>query len=364
MKNWFLIQYFIFFIVACIFIACNNKNIFTIDVNEIDCSFYKDTLIGKQTNLELMGADEVICHNNYLLVLTGNPKGQLCIYDINKKEVLANICSRGRAKNEFISPISFSKQIYEKNDHVFFPLYDNRNSIKVVDITESVKSKKTIIAWEKEIDEPLSKKQQIILDNTQFFNYYPLSYDDPRDFIYEAPFFTVEKDGREKKIGVFGKVAQYNNPALPLELYNGLIRINPSCEKIIYSLGAGISYMFLFNVKRKNVNCFHQKDALTFDGSFPDNLYEECRINAYDASVSDNYIVTLSADSSSKDLEENRNSFPVIRFYTWDGFFLGGAVLGQKIHSIAFDEINGLLWGLDRTTEKIYSFNVKGIYGE
>ena len=120
--------------------------------------------------------------------------------------------------------------------------------------------------------------------------------------------------------------------------------------------------MFIFDLKTKDVICNHQKDALTFESHFPDNLYEECIIGAYDATVTDNIVVALCADSSSKDLEENDNSLPRIRFYSWEGEYLGGVILDKKVSSIAFDETNDLLFGLYGKTEDIYVFNVKGIY--
>ena len=126
--------------------SCSDKSHYAFPIKEID--FVNKTsgvLEGKPLNLDILGPREILICDTLLLVTTENPAGQLKVYSLNSFEELANLCTKGRAQNEFIEPYLISRNYGLKDGHITLWLTDNITTMKKVDITESIKKRSTVI---------------------------------------------------------------------------------------------------------------------------------------------------------------------------------------------------------------------------
>lgn len=103
-----------------------------------------DTLIGIPV-MDVMGTQNIYSYDSLLFVEGRDPMSQLGVYSCNTSQLVANLCIKGRAKNEFLYPRSWCKQLYKKDNHVMLIMSNDDYEMKAIDITISVEQKHTVI---------------------------------------------------------------------------------------------------------------------------------------------------------------------------------------------------------------------------
>lgn len=99
-----------------------------------------------------MGIYSLICCDPYYVALAEDPRGYIFVYS-QDWELLDVFCHKGRAANEFVlRPETLHKQSFTNGDgHVMIPFMDLR-LIKILDITESLRTHKPVFAQIRDFD--------------------------------------------------------------------------------------------------------------------------------------------------------------------------------------------------------------------
>ena len=113
------------------------------------------TIEGVPVDIEMPLSVRGMVHCDSLnIVLTEDPRGYVFVYS-DSWQLLDMFVHKGRARNEFLgSPAMNSNQIFKGADgHILLPLSDqNANMIKLLDITESLASHRTVITDVREFE--------------------------------------------------------------------------------------------------------------------------------------------------------------------------------------------------------------------
>lgn len=342
--------------------SCNQKSHYAFETKEIDFVNKTSGVIeGKPLNIDILGSREILICDTLLLVTTENPNGQLKVLSINSFEELANLCTKGRAKNEFIEPYLISRNYELKEGHISLWLTDNITTMKKVDITESIKKRSTVIL-QKDICMSGSKGNFVLIDNDvkKRFVYNKSKEDKVKNGIFNAPTFSIEIDGEpSRELIVYPKAMDTEISGFHFYNYNGKMYKHPDKNLVFQGLQS-MDYILFFDLDKKKNWAIHQKGSLSFD----DVILEDNKdIDYYHFSHLDynsDYIMFLYvAGDYSKNVENyGVDSKAELLIFDWDGNYLGGAKLGSPVSRIAFDKRRQLLIGLDCNDDKFYSFDL------
>ena len=346
-------------VIILLVLSCGKKNQLLLPTKEIGTLPSNiDTIHGAEVNLEILGAKEIYAFDNYLYVETKDPGSFLKVFSLGDYHHLADLCSRGRANNEFISPRSVCKQLYKQDDKIMLVMFDNQITVKTIDITESIAQNTTKI--HKTEDAILhSGRGSCLYNNTtdEWFVHKKVSYVDPRDHIYYPPRFYFIKGNKEEEIPVFKRMMSFpENTDYPLFVYDGDLRLKPDGSKISFT-SFNMPYILIFDANKKNGIAVHEMGKLSFYDDYPSDDLTDIDLFYLDACVTDDYIICLCGDGKQNDYDEFKR--PVVRFFSWEGEYLFGFYIDQRTYNIAYDRINRKVIGLDTRTEKIYEYDIK-----
>jgi hypothetical protein len=131
---------------SLILISCGDKY-FTLDAEELVLPESFVEIDHEPLNLNIMGSNDLIIYDTLMFVITSNPDGHLYVFSTNTKRLLMQLCKQGRASNEFMQPFFSAKQILANNSSILLPLVNNATQLKVVNISESLKTGNTIVEY-------------------------------------------------------------------------------------------------------------------------------------------------------------------------------------------------------------------------
>lgn len=342
--------------------SCNQKSHYAFETKEIDFLNCTGNIIeGKPLNIDILGSREILICDTLLLVTTDNPNGQLKVYSLNSYEELANLCTKGRAKNEFIEPYLISRNYELKDGHISLWLTDNITTMKKVDITESIKKQSTVIL-QKDICMSGSKGNFVLIDNDvkKRFVYKKSKEDIVENGIFSVPTYSTEIDGEtSRELIVYPKIMDSGIPGYQYYNYNGKLYKHPD-KNLVFQALQKMDYILFFDLDNKKNWAIHQKGSLSFDDVI---LADTKELNYYHFSHLDynsDYIMFLYvAGDYSKNVENyGVDSKPELLIFDWDGNYLAGAKLSLPVSRIAFDKRRQILIGLDFNDDKFYSFDL------
>ena len=346
-------------ILVILVLSCSKKNQLLLPTKEIGpLPSNIDTIHGVAVNMDILGAKEIYSFDGLLFVETKNPSSFLKIFSIGDYQHLVDLCTKGRANNEFISPKSVCKQIYKHDDKIMLVMFDNQIIQKTIDITESIAKKTTVIHKTEEAKLHTGRGYCLYNNNTdEWFVYKKVSYIDPRDHLYYPPRFYYLRGNKEEDIPVFKKMMDFpENTDYPLFVYEGDLRLKPDGSKISFTF-FNMPYFFIFDTNQKNGVAFHEMEKLSFYDDYPSDDLTDIDLFYLDTCVTDDYIICLCGNGKQNDYDEFKR--PIIRFFNWDGEYLFGFYIDQRTYNIAFDRNHQKVIGLDTRTEKIFEYDVE-----
>ena len=119
-------------------VSCEPKQYIVSEVTEVDVSAVPEIeLQGITTNLDIMGATEIGIIDNYFVVATTDPNGQIRVFDKNSLKELAILCPEGRSRTDLMHPYLQSLQLVNKNDLPTLLMVDNNSVIKSIKIQDT-----------------------------------------------------------------------------------------------------------------------------------------------------------------------------------------------------------------------------------
>ena len=354
-------KHLLLFGIVFLFFSCKKEKLL---VPAIDMTYsvnFADTVFGQPVISNAIGTTNLYCIDSLLFLESTDPNGQLKAYSMNDYNIIANLCCKGRARNEFINPTSSCKQFFRREGHIFLLMYDNYSNIKMIDITESIKKKTTVV---ENVESAIvnSRKGFSIYVSSQekWFNYYKISYIDPRDG-YNPARFTISNNEKEKEIPIYGDAMELSegNEGLKNFVYEGSMRIKPDQSKIVFTTFY-MPYMFIFDVKNGGVTVFHEKDKLSYCNPYPE-IEDWTAIEYFygDITVTDDYIICSCPYGTQGDYIDPARR-PCIRIFNWEGEYLSNFFVDRRIFSITYDEEKKILYGLDTSEgqETIYKYDI------
>ncbi|MBR4793915.1 MAG: hypothetical protein IK038_09665 [Bacteroidaceae bacterium] len=343
-------------------LSCQNDQVLLLPTKEQ--SLYNeryDTLIRNSLSITELGASSIYAHDGFLFVERNDPKSQLVVYSCKSNEPVAYLCAKGRAKNEFNSAHSYCKQFTTFNEKKCLLMGDEKTlDIKFIDIEKSINQKTTVIEEVKQV--PLASRNTgysvIDTDHNKWFNHL-LLYINPLEDYMEAPKFTITTNRKEKEVKTFGNTMDLTEDLLYV-LYQGKMRISPDETKVVFAY-IGMHYFFIYDLENNSGIAVHDTLKMTFDNPDEKSLKNDIDMFALDIVTTNNYIAILCPNNTVTNYYGQMECCPILRFFDWEGNYLTGVVLDNKIHEIAYDESSKKLYGLNIISEEIIQYDLSNI---
>lgn len=341
------------------FNSCDRRNL-VIEVKDVDYS-NNDKLILSSTDCgEIIGVTDIFISDTLLLVITNDDKGQLKVLRTRDLSLVVDLCRRGRASDEFTQrPVRNFWEIYEKDGCIVMPLIDGVSTLKELNITESVIHGRTVIN-KKEERPPFMNCEIMRINDEKSLYYYPVSNDDPQSEKYYPPKYYIVDNESKSEIKVFSKIMDAVWPSAVINAQTGIMHKHPNKNLFVQNFER-MDYLIYFDLNNNHYYAIHQKGSHTFDDVLPgrEEYKKKWRKCFTDAVVTNNYIISLYWNDDY--CEENINTGEkksIIKVFDWNGNYVYGAKLDKAVHSIAYDEIHNILFGINRSTEKLFSFKL------
>ena len=351
-----------FFLSATVFISLiscsDNKGgeYFSFPVKEVD---YLDkcgpAVSGTPVSWSPLGSEDFVIKDSLCLVVTSDPEGMLKVISLNSNSLIGNFCTKGRAGNEFNRVVDILDQPYVKEGDIFYPLMDNDffySPVKVVNISESLRKKSTVIGDTFETD----GRHCTLLDNdkNRQFIVYEVGPEESENLGDKAPeIYALVENGVENEINVFPKRMKGADDRLMFAPYGGAMFKHPG-RNVVAQLMSGMDYIIFFDFEKNKHFAIHQKGTPSFDDEYPGLGRNQMFFT--DAAVSDNYLFALYWNEGNVWEPNTNDNRPEILVFDWKGNFLGGCRLGERITSIEYDAARDVIYGLSRSTETIYTY--------
>ena len=371
-------------LVIVILVASCNKSRILVDVHEVDFINKSEiTLKGTPVNAELpIGMRDLAMFDSYLIVLSGGTDAQMSVYS-DDWNLLGRFCYIGRAKNEFVSsPYMISKQsLRGDNGHTLIPLIQGRSGIKVLDLEQSIESQRTVINTEtdyKAYKETELKEENGTVKFSIGFSFVFL--DDRLDRTFESyrPIFMNDRLFFEPGYAVMHDTVQIKYQKFLSDFYandvdqiHGVLYKHPK-RNLVIDVFPYIDYIMFNDLDKDRTFAIHQQGSLSFDDQLERAKYEvvsndgenvrvvNTTIPHFAAAVClDSYFMVLYyAGEYSTNVSDINKAAPELLFFDWDGNFQKSVKLDTRIGSMAYDEKNKVLYGLDIDNDRIISFDL------
>lgn len=334
-----------------------NKTRYSFEVKELDFINSSDTILtGTKVDLDVLSMDEVIIADSLLIITSKDPNGYIKIFNKYTNDSLLFILKEGRARNEAHFPITSSKQVYYKGNDLIIPMWDSNDRLMEVNITKSLRSGRTEIGSVQE-SASFTRVRSVILnsDISSTFDYQKGGIDP-----IVTPKYFIRNGKKQKEIKVFPSIVDFEEPDKQLGLYFGCPYLNKQ-ENIVVQPLQYLNYILFFNLESLECFAIHQMDSKSFDDKLDMSYdYPMCFC---DCVICDDFFILLH-----KRVSEEKGEKAVydkeIMLFDWNGSFLYSAILKEKVNSIGYDEERKLLYGLNRSKDIIYTYNIASIVDE
>lgn len=339
---------------SLILISCGDKY-FTLDAEELVLPESFVEIDHEPLDLNIMGSNDLIIYDTLMFVITSNPDGHLYVFSTNTKRLLMQLCKQGRASNEFMQPFFSAKQILVNNSSILLPLVNNATQLKVVNISESLKTGNTIVEYTE--PHPFVSDANVLIGDSEgdrLIAWNPRS-DNPFEGPIHAPKIEYKnKDKVLKTYRFFPKLMETEQDFEVLNLCAWTTRKQPEGDLIVqtfYRMG----YLLITNYKTGESKAIHIAGTPTFD----DYISKDNLPGRYfgDVVVTKDRIIAIYLGGSS--IRESIVPQHILIF-DLDGNLLSSAFLGKDvaIHSIAYDENTKTLYATDIMKDTMCTFDI------
>lgn len=331
-----------------------NLRVETFEMDFVNSSQFE--VKGQLLKKEIPGLQSIIVYDSILIALTTNPNAQLQVFSTNTMEEIGSFCKKGRASNEFFNVFSVTNQIYERSGHIILPLIDNMNDVKEVDITESLRNKKTIIG-KKDVCLGAGLGYSFYLDNTIGDSRFELLNnrfdgvevtDVPCKYIIKGP------GKRENELKIFNRLVEVDDKSEIVCPFESTVIKHPTKNLFVNAFGC-MDYLIFFDIENDRIFAIHQEGAPTFD----DKFQNKCSDLFFNGGCATEKFIFLTYCHSKKTLADEKNGKKVqdILIFNWNGSFVKGIKLDKRLRSIGFDEKKGRLYGMT-PKEELYEYDL------
>ena len=367
-------------------LSCKNQSRLLLDVKEVDFVNKSDvTLHGTEVVADwpLDVRYMAVC-DSFLLVLSGEENNMFYVYS-DELELKGRFCNRGRARNEFMSgPAWFSAQILrDAHGDAIIPLQDRMYGVKAIDLQRSLEAQTAVIAAQNDFksiniierrDENTGYRTRmtiaisnLFLDNdiNRRFEYYnPVVID---DVIYNEPRYVVAQDTTQvKEIRLLSRFE-----ALDYDYVGGNLCKHPSRNLIVQPF-RNMDYIMFFDLDNDRNFAVHQVGSLSFEDDLP--VVEDVIVQHGNGIISSKdprvdhfvevacaesfFMVTYYSGDYTLGQPDPENGAPELLLFDWDGNFLRSVKLDTHVSRMAYDEKKQLLYVIDFSTDRVFSYDL------
>lgn len=341
------------------FTSCTESTYYAPDkIKYINTKTINDSLKPELLPFSVLAPYQISFIDSLLVIITKNPSEFISIVNTKNDSLIANICNEGRGPNEYIKP--FSLKQYGKNKTGDQLLYvTNLIMIKPLNITRSILENKAVC----ENPIPINTRHidPFLLPQDTKFIKQQVTYNDPRENIFYPPKYIFKNSSETEEYNIYPDIIKNTSfPALPLSLYDGVIRIKPDLTKIVDVMG----YLDIINIidpQLKTCTGIVEQDTYSFeDLSYlsMDKVLKTVKYCVLDVSVTNEYIIVLydgrNVDNADNQIEKLK---PTLKIFNWEGDFLQGYQLSEPLHRIAYDETHKYIYGFDME-ENFYRYKL------
>ena len=373
-----------FAVTLSLLLACKQKP--SIEVREIDFLNKAETTVhGVPVNAQMPLSVHGMIHCDSLnIVVAEDPKGYVHVYSDNW-QLLDVFSGKGRARNEFLtSPSMNRRQIFKGSDgHILLPLFDWRaDVVKLMDITESLKEHRAIIA---DVREYGNEEENRIIDNVEktetrlMSSFDALFLDDNLYHTLEityADFYEILKKPVEYRIRhdsifmekpeILYRMEQLVGPEYKNQFSRTAYR-HPKRNLIIETF-TNLDYIAFLDLDNNRSFLIHQAGSATYDNKVEIGKYVEDgvvyarpeRICFTNAIPSDDFFIV----SYYGPYIDNAPASPELMFFDWDGNFIKSVKQDILTKYSVFDPKTKTLYGIrmpDDEEEQLISFDLSSV---
>ena len=370
-----------FAVTLSLLLACKQKP--SIEVREIDFVNKAETTVhGVPVNAQMPLSVHGMIHCDSLnIVVAEDPKGYVHVYSDNW-QLLDVFSGKGRARNEFLTcPSMNRKQIFKGSDgHILLPLFDWRaDVVKLMDITESLKEHRAIIA---DVREYGNEEENRIIDNVEktetrlmssfdalllddnLYHTLEITYADFYEILKKPVEYRIRHDSTfMEKPSILTDMEKLMGPQYKVKYARTAYR-HPKRNLIIESF-QNLDYIAFLDLDNNRSFFIHQAGSLTFDDeiepySIIDGVVHPSRFCFANITVTDYFFIANyfgpSYDDTFKDME--------LMFFDWDGNFIKSVKQDILTKYSVFDPKTKTLYGIrmpDDEEEQLISFDLSSV---
>lgn len=353
------IYYWLIAFICMIFVSCVKLDYYSPDqIKYIYTKGTYDSLRAELLPISVLAPYQISFVDSLLVIMTKNPSEFVSIFNTRNDSLIANICSEGRGPNEYMTPFSLKQyRIDESGDRLLY--VTNLVMVKPLNITQSICKNEAVCENPIPIDTRYT--DSFFLPGEIRFMKQHVTYDDPRDNIFYPPKYIFKNNFTVKEYDIYPDIIKsVSFPALPLSLYDGVVRIKPDLTKVVDAMGY-FDIMNIIELTSGTCTGIIEQDAYQFEDLSHlsmDKLFETIKYGVLDVSVTDEYIIVL-YDGRNVNAAENRTEAlkPSLKIYNWEGDFLQGYRLSEPLRGIAYDENRQYVYGFDME-ENFYRYKL------
>ena len=346
--------------------SCSDKSYYAFPVKEIDFVNKTDSvLIGTKLNISVIAPSEIMVCDSLILVMSPDPNGQLKVFSLSSMKQIANLCSKGRARNEFMQPIFVCKDFQIIDGDIHVQIYDNQYTFKDVNVSESIRKKSTIVTESYDCNSLLDC-DMIFIDNQIDKRFVSWKADRSHDVenTTTPPRYTIEIDGNEEKeLKVFPRIRESVNPEDATYGYSGLLYKHPNKNLVVQPLQS-MDYLLFFDLDKNKNWAIHQIGSTSFNDVVQPTDFDAIEYTHFlDFACTSDIIMTtyIAGDYSVNVSDYFSESKPELLFFDWDGNYLGGVKLNQRTTRFSYDSIHQKIIASDYSNEVLYSYDISKI---
>jgi hypothetical protein len=220
MKKNYLLSFAYLLLVGILFVnnSCSDSEKFVLSTKEVDYVDKTDSLLsGTKIEIDAFGMNRIFLKDSVFVILVDNQQNALKIFQYPSLKHIADICQRGRAKNEFIRPSNTTTQVYYYKEKLILPFVDEDAHVKEVNITESMNRNSAVV---QSVSECIDRSEGHFIICNEGINYRFINYDVVFNDIDMKPSYApkyeyVENGNVNKEIMVYPSLC---NPVNPLHI--------------------------------------------------------------------------------------------------------------------------------------------------
>lgn len=310
-------------------------------------------------NIDVIGIKNFVIHDSILILSTTNGNGLWSFLSLPDYQNLGSFINRGNGPLEFNSPPSVGngvKLTKEKGKTQAY-IYDFRKGrLLKMNVDESIKSKKLHMSISNDSLTP-SLFDFVALDSLTYFCK-EVANGQTQQIRY------INKGNKKTKPPILEKLNQAS--IKKGEDINILSTITAHSDQhdLIVEMPIGLNYINLYALDGSFKKTVCMGEELDNIGRIQDKFRWNRMYTFADLRLFDDFFGVVYINEDEKTYQINREKFPSILLFNWEGEPLGELKLNTHITSFDIDFVNGKLYTFDVHSEDFFKYDITDILSE